>query len=170
MRRNTDAENAFGDVMPEATVHICPVRKDDIALKIQAREDIAKEKTVYSKTMMLTATHESTGITAAYITVPVSSAVYVNITATWVGSAGAGTDACSGGSQHYEATIVASGARSVIGDSIRTPAGTAVAGIYVACSGMATGNYSPVVLFGVTANNLTWALLVETITVYSQHV
>ena len=170
MRRNTDAENAFGDVMPSATVHICPVRKDDVALKIESRETIADERAVFASTVMVTATHEATGITATYITIPVSSAVFIDITATWTGSGGAGSYEASGSSMHLMATVVASGVRSQIqGQTITNPV-TAISTAAISVSGMATGNYVPVVLHGVASNELTWGLKIDTFTVYCEHI
>jgi len=88
MRRNTDAENAFGDIMPEATVHICPVRTGDVALRITNREDIASTQAAISRTVMVCGAPTSDEVTAAYVAVPVSGAVYVGVTAVMYCSAG----------------------------------------------------------------------------------
>ena len=77
MRRNTDAENAFGDVMPTATVHIQPARDKDIPLKIQNFDYLSGQNAVSSRVVGTTGTSGSTAITACYISCPTSATVAI---------------------------------------------------------------------------------------------
>ena len=150
MRRNTDAENAFGDIMPEATVHICPVRLGDVALKITNREDIASTQATISRTVVVCGCPSSTEVTAAYVAVPVSGAVYIGVTAVFYCSAGG--KIAQAGAYHLEgvaSSLSATGKACTIlpvtnvggtyTTGLRTPVGSSNAEFSMAlCAGAAT--------------------------------
>lgn len=77
MRRNTDAENGFGDIMPEATVHIRPLRDGDVPFRIQGFDNLNGQHGTSSRTVGVTGTTAATVVTATYISVPASSTVYI---------------------------------------------------------------------------------------------
>jgi len=102
MRRYTDAEHGFGDIMPEATVHIRPLRNGDTPFIIQNFDYLAGQDGTSTRVVGVTGTTtESTAITATYITVPASSAVFIDALVTAFCTAGAA--AGSAGSYRVQA-------------------------------------------------------------------
>lgn len=186
MRRNTDAENAFGDVMPAATVHIRPKHGGgdsyrQPALQISNFEDIAYSVGSYSRTMMMCATTDNTVTTACWISVPASSVVAIQVNAVYALSAAAGTHAGSGGFIQRTACVVSSGARSQM---VGQASNFGVAAAALSLTGNAafnvtigtgtgiitTGNFVPVEVTGDTSQKVSWLLDIETWTMYAQHI
>jgi len=182
MRRYTDAENCFGDVMPDtilpATVSICPARAGDQHLQLRNYGSAPRDKVLYSKTLAICATTTNTEVTACYITVPSSSVVYVNMTAAWGCSGGVGTDEASGGHINLTTTLV--GSACVVskqeGQIARTGVASAVGTVTLDCCAMnpvttttLASGVSPVVINGIASQAVTWGILIETITVYTEH-
>jgi len=190
MRRNTDAENCFGDVMPDttnpATVHIRPNRSGDVQLKLQNYET-AKAKCVEARAIVVCGSPSNTVVTAAYISVPPSSTVFVDILATFMCSGKPGataTEAGSAGAFRYNATLVASGAIISFQSAPSLdgkPGGTAVltgsgfAAPTICLCAMQTGTTPsllsgsvPVTLLGIANEAITWGLLIHTVTLYSE--
>ena len=94
MRRYTDAEHGFGDIMPTATVHIRPVRSDDVQMKIQNYDYLAGQNAVSSRVVGVCATTTDTAVTACYITIEPSATYFIDVFAT--AHCTAGTAAGSG--------------------------------------------------------------------------
>uniref|UniRef100_A0A6M3IJW2 Uncharacterized protein n=1 Tax=viral metagenome TaxID=1070528 RepID=A0A6M3IJW2_9ZZZZ len=177
MRRWTDGQNGFGDVMPTATVHIRP--KFGIegsfrqpALQISNFEDLGYNVGSYAKTMMMCATLDGDAVTACMISVPACSIVGVEVRATYGLSAGAGADACSGGFIVATCAAVASGVRAQIqAQSTLNNVCTADATFTVTfgTGAIATGNAIPVVITGETAKKALWFLDIQTWTIWTQY-
>jgi hypothetical protein len=180
MRRWTDGENGFGDVMPTATVHIRPKFGQDgsfrqPALQISNNQELAYQVGSYARTMMMCATHDSTVLTACMVSVPASSVVGIMVTATYGGSAGAGADACSGGFFIATACAVASGVRAQIqAQNASIATGTCTAdtgpGITLGTGATSTGNAVPLTLVGETSKDILWFLDIQTWTIYTEYI
>lgn len=88
MRRYTDAEHGFGDIIPTATVHIRPVRSDDQHLKIQNYDYLAGQDGVSTRTVGVCGTTAAATVTACYVSIPPSACVYIDVIATAFCTAG----------------------------------------------------------------------------------
>lgn len=186
MRRNTDGENGFGDVMPAATVHIRPNHGGgdafrQPALQISNFEDLSYQVGSYARTMMMCATHDATTVTACMISLPASSVVAIQVHTTYGLSGDTGTIAGSGGHIVTIGTYVASGARA-------QPQGRAVNyGIDAAAMSLTaeatmtvtlgegtgiitTGNAVPVVITGIANQDVLWFLDIETWTIRTEYI
>ncbi len=107
MRRYTDAEHGFGDIMPSSTVHIRPLRDKDIPLKIQNFDYLSGQNAVSSRVVGATATSGADAVTACYISVPTSStvAIFALVSAFCT----AGNAATSGGAYTVQAMATSGG-------------------------------------------------------------
>lgn len=108
MRRYTDAEHGFGDIMPEATVHIRPLRNGDTPFIIQNYDYLNGQDGTSSRTIGVTGTTAATVVTATYISVPPSCTVFIDALVTGFCTAGAAIG--SGFAKRIEGVATSGGA------------------------------------------------------------